>query len=101
MWFAGMTRFKAVYVFDYENPLCLHAKEFMHLLPDAAEVDNGNVRSLNFPRFYKHVVTVEPPEGIDSATSKMSRMFYGFNGDTMEDAVQRLNESVQAISADA
>ena len=73
MWFAGMTQFKAVYVFEYQNPRSLHAKEFIHLLP----------------------------EGIDPATSKMSRTFYGFNGDTMEDVLQKLNESVQSISADA
>jgi hypothetical protein len=101
MWFAGVTQFKAVYVFDYENPYSLHAKEFIHLLPDVTEVGKGNVRCLNFPRFYNDVVTIQAPEGIDPTTSKMSRTFYGFNGDTMEDVVQKLNQSVQSISADA
>tara|TARA_B100001175_G_scaffold316282_1_gene329800 strand:+ start:1348 stop:1719 length:372 start_codon:yes stop_codon:yes gene_type:complete len=100
-WFAGMTQFKAVYVFEYQNPRSLHAKEFIHLLPDATEVGDGNVRSLNFPRFYKHVVTVEAPEAIDPATTKKSRTFYGFHGETMQDVVQKLNESVQVISGDA
>ena len=100
MWFAGMTQFKAVYVFDYENPRSLHAKELIHLLPEATEVGDGNVRSLNFLRFFKTLVTIEAPESIDPTTSKKSRTFYGFNGDTMEDDLQKLNESVDPIAAD-
>jgi hypothetical protein len=59
MWFAGMTQFKAVYVFEYQNPRSLHAKEFIHLLPEATEVGDGNARSLNFLRYYNTLVTVE------------------------------------------
>jgi hypothetical protein len=99
MWFAGMTRFNAVYVFDFNDPRIMHAKDFVHLLQDAREFGEGNVRSLNFARFYKHIVTVEAPEGIDPATTIQSRTFYGFYGETMHDAVQKLNESVQCISA--
>lgn len=101
MWFAGMTRFRAVYVFEYQNPYSLHAKQFIHLLPEATEVGDGNVRSLNFLRYYNTLVTVEAPEGIDPTTTKKSRTFYGFDGDTMEDVLHKLNESVQPISADA
>lgn len=101
MWFAGMTQFKAVYVFEYQNPHSLHAKEFIHLLPEATEVGDGNALSLSFLRYYDTLVTVAAPEGIDPATTKKSRTFYGFNGDTMEDVLQKLNESVQPISADA
>jgi hypothetical protein len=100
MWFAGMTQFRAVYVFEYQTR-SLHAREFIHLLPEATEVGDGNVRSLNFTRYYKTVVTIEALEGIDPTTTRKSRTLYGFNGDTMKDVLQKLNDSVQPISADA
>ena len=42
MWFAGMTVFRAVYVFDLENTITLHASSFLHMLPKASDVENGN-----------------------------------------------------------
>ena len=102
MWFAGMTVFKAVYVFDYENPISLPAHEFIdELLPFATEVGDGNVRSSKFPRFFGKSVEVAAPEGIDPLTTKKSRTFFGFDGDTMEDALHKLHDSLQDISADA
>ena len=94
MWFAGMTRFKAVYVFDYNNSISLPANDFIHLIPGAFEIGHGNVRSRTFPRFYAIVVEVAAPVDVDATSTKMSRTFYGFDGNTKKDAIQLLVTSL-------
>ena len=90
MWFAGMTGFKTIYVFDVAHPRTLHANDFLELIPNAFEVGNGNVRSAVFLKTYEYVITVAPPKGHRPDETTISRTFYGFTGQTMQDAVERL-----------
>ena len=95
MWFAGMTNFRAVYVFNSEDHTSLHAREFLHLLPGAVEIGDGNVRSRTFLKSYECVVTVAAPEGVDEHKTLLSRIFFGFQGETKEAAIGMLRESLR------
>lgn len=85
-----MTEFRAVYVFDYNQPYVVPAHQFIHLMPGAFEVNNGNARSPTFPEFHTTVVTVAAPKNTDPMSTMKSRTFYGFQGLTMVDAIRQL-----------
>jgi hypothetical protein len=96
MWFAGMTEHKAVYVFNWCDKVILHAKEFVHLIPGAFEINDGNVRSNTSIRRFSAVVHVLPQDSSSLMLPK-SCIWYGFNGSTMEDAIQQLVDSFNCI----
>mgnify|MGYP004186008589 FL=1 len=95
MWFAGCTRFRAVYVFDMNHPVVTDGKYFAHLMADKAVLlENGNVRAMCFPSWCEgHIVVASPKAG----TGDLSRRFHGFYANTMEGAVLKLNESLISI----
>jgi hypothetical protein len=83
-----------MYVFDMNNPVSLHGREFVHLMPGRATIiDNGNVRVSTFPMGCDITLVVAKPEGTDHC-GNLSRTFHGFFGATMEEAIHKLNDHI-------
>ena len=92
MWYAGCTSYRAVYVFDLDNPISQHGKDFWHLLEKEADLlPTGNVRAITNLKNWEHTIVVAPPE---VSCGDNSRVFYGFVADTMEQAVLKLKNAL-------
>jgi hypothetical protein len=93
MWYAGCTIYRAVYVFDLDNPVSQHGKDFWDLLRNKADLlPSGNVRALTYLNRWDYKIVVAPPE--HSSCCDLSCVFYGFMADTMEEVVLKLNDAI-------
>ena len=83
------TSYLAVYVFDLDNPILQHGKDFWHLLEKETDLlPTGNVRAITYLKKWEHKIVVAPPEDSCGDNSR------GFMADTMEQAVLKLKDAL-------